>query len=109
MTDVMARAAQAYSSDVAAIGQEMADFAQTRLEHNIALGESLMRCHTLADMAGVQQHWLKETTEEYAVEARKLMELGSNLMRKSLAPMGRAAAQAAAEAVTSKDENPKQA
>lgn len=93
--DLMSRAGQAYTSGVAAIGEEMASFMQTRLQQNIALGESLTRCHTLTDMANVQRDWMKETTEEYAAEARKLIELSSNLMRESWQPVEQAARESA--------------
>lgn len=103
--DAMSRASKAYSSGFAAIGEEMASFMQTRLQHNIALGESLARCHTLTDVAKLQRDWLQETTEEYAAEAQKLMELGSSLMRETLTPVE----QAAAEAVAAQVEESKQA
>ena len=89
--DVVTRAGQAYSSGVAAIGEEVATFVQTRLQHNLALGEALARCHTLTDVTNVQRDWMKEAAQEYADETRKLMELGSNLMRESWNPLERTA------------------
>ena len=92
--DIMTRAGQAYAEGVAAIGEEMASFMQTRLQHNMALGDSLTRCHTWTDVAEVQRDWLKEATEEYAAESQKLMEMGSKLMRESWAPVEQVATEA---------------
>lgn len=88
----VSNAGQAYMNGLAAINQEMASFLQARLRHDIELGESLARCRTLADATKVQSDWLKRTTEEYAAETQKLVELGSGLMRESWMPLEQSAA-----------------
>lgn len=84
--DDVANAGQAYINGIAAVNQEIAGFLQARLQHDIALGESLARCRTLADATRVQNDWLKQAHDDYTAESHKLFELGSSLMRASLAP-----------------------
>lgn len=83
--DAFTQAGQAYFNGLAAINQEMASFMQTRLRHDMELGESLARCRSLADATKVQSEWLKQATDDYAAETRKLVEMSSGLMRESLA------------------------
>ena len=91
-------AGQAYVNGLAAINREMASFLQARLRRDIELGESLARCRTLADATEVQNDWLKRTTEDYASETQKLVELGSGLMRESWMPLEQSAASLQAQA-----------
>ena len=90
-------AGQAYVNGLAALNQEMASFLQARLRRDIELGEALARCRTLADATDVQNEWLKRTTEDYASESQKLMELGSGLMRESWMPLEESAASLGAQ------------
>jgi hypothetical protein len=79
--DEVSNASQAYVNGVAAVNQEIADFLQTRLKHDIALGEALARCRTLAEATQAQGEWLKQATDDYTAETQKLFDLGSRLMR----------------------------
>lgn len=85
--DDVTNASQAYVNEVAAVNQEMANFLQTRLRHDIELGEALSRCRTLADATKLQGDWLKQAMNDYTAEAQKLFELGSTLMRGGWTPM----------------------
>jgi len=76
----VANASQAYVDGIAAVNQEIANFLQTRLQHDIALGESLARCRTLADASKAQSDWLRQAHDDYSAETQKLFELGSRLM-----------------------------
>jgi hypothetical protein len=96
--DDVANASQAYINGIAAVNREIASFLQARFQHDIALGESLARCRTLADASKVQNDWLKQAHDDYTAESHKLFELGSSLMRASSAP---AAATRSAKADTS--------
>ena len=85
-------AGQAYVNGLAAINQEMASFLQARLRRDIELGESLSRCRTLADASDVQSDWLKRTSEDYASETRRLVEIGTGLLRESWMPLEQSSA-----------------
>lgn len=87
----VANASQAYMSGIAAVNQEIASFLQTRLQHDIALGESLARCRTLADASKAQSDWLRQAHDDYSAESQKLFELGSRLMSGSWMPAADAA------------------
>jgi|GEM_PF-2966350 len=85
--DGVNNASQEYVKSVAEVNQEIANFVQSRLRHDIALGESLARCRTLADATKAQGDWLKQATDDYAAETQKLFELGSRLMGGSWMPL----------------------
>lgn len=90
--DDVTNASQAYVNGVAAVNQEIANFLQTRLKHDIALGEALARCRTLAEATEAQGDWLKQATDDYTAETQKLFDLGSTLMRGGWTPTERAGA-----------------
>ena len=77
--DAMVQAGQAYVEGVVELNQELAGFVQTRWKRDLELGESLARCRDLSDFTNVQRAWLEETTEQYAAETQKLVELGTKL------------------------------
>lgn len=84
--DDVSNASQAYVNGVAAVNQEIANFLQTRLKHDMALGEALARCRTLAEATKAQSDWFKQAADDYTAETQKLFELGSSLMRGGWAP-----------------------
>lgn len=84
--DDVTNAGQAYVNGVAAVNQEIANFLQTRLRHDLALGEALARCRTLAEATKAQSDWLKQASDDYTAETQKLFDLGSSLMRGGWAP-----------------------
>ncbi len=87
--DEVTDASQAYVEGVAAVNQEIAKFLQTRLSRDIALGESLARCRTLAEATKAQGDWLKQATDDYTAETQRLFDLGSRLMRGGWTPTER--------------------
>jgi hypothetical protein len=95
--DGVNNAGQEYVKSVAEVNQEIANFVQNRLRHDIALGESLSRCRTLADATKAQGDWLKQATDDYAAETQKLFELGSRLMRGSWMPLQESGAKPGAD------------
>lgn len=84
--DDMRNASQAYVNGVAAVNQEIANFLQTRLKHDIELGEALARCRTLAEASKAQGDWIKQATDDYTAETQKLFDLGSRLMQGGWTP-----------------------
>jgi hypothetical protein len=90
--DDVSKASQAYMNGVAAVNQEIANFLQTRLRHDIELGESLARCRTLTEATRAQGDWLKQATDDYTAETQKLFELGSTLMSGAWTPMDKSKA-----------------
>ena len=78
-----AQAGQAYMEGVMELNREFARFVQSRLQRDLELGRSLAGCRALSEFTDIQQRWLKETTEQYAAETQKLVELGAQLASKS--------------------------
>lgn len=80
----MTEAGQAYAKSFTEVNQEIANFLQTRLRHDVEFAESLARCRTLSEATNLQSEWLKQAADEYSREAQKLFALGSSLMQENL-------------------------
>lgn len=95
--DDVTSASQAYFNGIAVVNQEIANFLQSRLQHDVALGEALARCRTLAEATKAQSDWLKQASDDYTAETQKLFELGATLMSGGWRPVEKAKAAPKAE------------
>lgn len=58
-------------------GQELMDFAASRLRKDTELGESLSKCRSWDETAEVQSAWMRTAFDDYARETEKVMEIVS--------------------------------
>ncbi|WP_162913187.1 phasin family protein [Rhodospirillaceae bacterium SYSU D60014] len=85
--DAMVKASDAMLKGVAALGQEMVDFANTRVKQNLETSQSLMGCNDLSQAFGLQCDFARTATQHYLQEANKLMNLTASMTRQSWAPL----------------------
>lgn len=85
--DAMVRSSDAMLKGMAALGQEMVDFANTRVKQNLETSQSLMGCKDMSQAFGLQCDFARTTTQHYLQEASKLMNLTASMTRQSWAPL----------------------
>lgn len=62
-------------------GQELLEFATSRMRNSSEMGKSLSKCRTLNETAEVQTRWLKSMYDDYAREASRIIEIMSSAAR----------------------------
>lgn len=77
----------AYLRGVVTLNQEVNEFINKRLEHDAELTRALGKCKDWTEAAELQQNWFREASEEYAANAKKLMEMTTQLMNETWAPL----------------------
>jgi hypothetical protein len=78
---------------------EVARFAQTRLQRNSELAEAAARCRDLNDFVGLQQEWLKLAGQDYAQQSARMMGIATRMTQDWMQPMTRLWGAAAAGAL----------
>lgn len=73
----LARANAALVKSAVAVCEEMVDFANTRLRHNIETGETLRHCKSPAEILEAQAEYARRAAEQYLAEPVKLMDLAA--------------------------------
>jgi hypothetical protein len=81
------KSSEALWSGMAAIGQEMMQFASTRLRENMELSGSVMQCGDPREAFRLECDYAKTTTQQYLDEASKLMGLTAEMSQRSWAPI----------------------
>ncbi len=82
-----AHVSQTLLESAAALNQEIARFANERLEADAQLLQRLPRCTNWEDTVGVQTDFARAASEAYSAEIPKLMEKGSQCCAAALAPI----------------------
>ena len=95
--EVFRQACQAYATGLATLNGELMSFVNTRLKHDADLGQALAKCSNWADAANLQQEWAQKASQEYLLEAGKLMEVASKVAQESWQPVSAKAEQAIKE------------
>lgn len=85
--DAMMKAGDAMLKGMAALGQEMVDFANTRVKQNLETSQSLMSCDDMSRAFGLQCDFARTATQHYLQETSKLMNLTASMTRQSWAPL----------------------
>jgi hypothetical protein len=85
------QSSEALWSGMAAIGQEMMQFASTRLRENMELSGSVMQCGDPREAFRLECDYTKTMTQQYLDEASKLMRLTAETSHRSWAPIEDAA------------------
>lgn len=89
MADAMAECGEACSKGFAQWQDEVARFAQSRLQRNSELAEAMTRCRDLNDMVGLQQEWLKASGQDYLQQTARMMGIASRITQDWMQPMAR--------------------
>ena len=89
MLGPLGEAGSAYLRGVVSLNREITNFINKRLEHDAELSRALGQCKDWQEAAELQQGWFREASEEYAANARKLMEMTTQLMNETWAPLQR--------------------
>jgi len=81
------QANEAMLAGMAEFGREMIAFGNTRLRQDMATSESLMCCTDAEKAFRLQCDFARTTSEQYFVEADKLMKLANKMAQECWAPL----------------------
>jgi len=85
----MAECSEVCSKSFAEWQEEIARFAQTRLQRNGEVAEAAAGCRDINDFIGLQQEWLKTASQDYLQETARMMGLASRMTQDWMQPMTR--------------------
>ncbi len=85
--NALLQASEAMLTGMAAIGQEMVQFAQTRLRENMTLSGAVMQCSDPNEAFRIECDYARSATQQYLDEAGKIMGLTADLSQRSWAPI----------------------
>jgi hypothetical protein len=77
MANTFARASQAYLQGITSLNSEVADFVAERWRCDLNLSQSIAHCENWAQVASLQQDWIRRAAQDYLGEVTKLMQLAS--------------------------------
>lgn len=89
LNEALAACGEACSKGFSQWQDEVARFAQTRLQRNSALAEGMARCRDLKDVAGLHQEWLKDASQDYLQQSARMVSLAGRLTQEWMGPMVR--------------------
>jgi hypothetical protein len=89
LADAVAECGEACSKGFAQWQDEVARFAQGRLQRNSELAEAMARCRDVNDMVGLHQEWLKTASQDYMQQTARMMGIASRLTQDWMQPMTR--------------------
>jgi hypothetical protein len=69
---------------MAKVQKEVVDFVSTRIRQDLETQQELLRCRSFDDLRDVQTKFVKTAMEQYAAESQRLMQLGSEVFRRSV-------------------------
>ena len=87
MMGALGEVGNAYLRGVVSLNQEVTSFINKRLEHDAEFSRALGKCKDWKEATELQQAWFREASEEYAANARTLMEMTTKLMNETFAPL----------------------
>ena len=82
--ETMEAAGQAVIEGVTRFRRELADFVSERIRHDMETQKAMLRCRSLDEFREVQAEFLRTAVDQYSAEASKLMQLGTEMMQRSL-------------------------
>src|SRR5262249_59849451 len=83
----LVRASEALWTGMTAIGQEMAQFASTRLRENMDLSGSVMQCGDPREAFRLECDYARNATRQYLDETSKLLGIAAETSQRSWAPI----------------------
>ena len=88
------RAGNTWLKGIGSLNEEMLSFSQEQIGKCMEAGQSLLKCSTLDQAINAQQSIARGTLESYYREANKLLDLTSDIARRTLVEAGGEAAAA---------------
>jgi hypothetical protein len=85
----MAECSEVCTKSFAEWQEEIARFAQARMQRNGEVAEAAARCRDVNDFIGLQQEWLKTASQDYLQETARIMGLASRMTQDWMQPMTR--------------------
>ncbi|MGH6933763.1 MAG: phasin family protein [Dongiaceae bacterium] len=85
--DALMKSSEALWAGMAQIGQEMVQFASSRLKENVELSGSVMQCGDPHEAFRMECDHARSATKRYLDEASKLMSLAAEVSQRSWAPI----------------------
>ena len=83
----LVRSGEALWTGMTAMGQEMAQFASTRLRENMDLSGSVMQCGDPREAFRLECDYARNATRQYLDEANKLLGIAAETSQRSWAPI----------------------
>ncbi len=65
------------------VGRQLADFADTRIRHDIEMQSALMNCRSLGELSSVYARFVREAMAQYSAEASRTLRTGAAAALKS--------------------------
>ena len=90
------RAGDIWIKGLGSLNEEMVTFSQQQMKKAMEASQSLLQCSTFDQMLSTQQELARGTIESYSREANKLLDLTSDIARKTWAQGEKSVAPAAA-------------
>jgi hypothetical protein len=81
------KASEALWTGMAAIGQEMMQFASARMRENLDLSGSVMQCGDPREAFRLECDYARNATRQYLDEANKLLTIAADTSQRSWAPI----------------------
>ena len=78
---------QDYLCAATEINKELMEFITRRWARDAQLGEALAHCEKMEDVLQLQQDWIRQSSEEYADEARRMIVIMSQIGGQHWLPM----------------------
>jgi hypothetical protein len=85
--EAIMQANEAMLAGMAELGREMMAFSNARLQQDMAASESLMCCSDAGEAFRLQCDFARTASEQYFVEADKLMKLANKMAEECWAPL----------------------
>lgn len=83
----LVKASEALWSGMANIGQEMMQFASTRMRENIDLSGSVLQCGDPREAFRLECDYARNATKQYLDEANKLLTIAADTSQRTWAPI----------------------
>ena len=81
------KAGEAMFNGMMTLGQEVSDFATSRLRENMEFTSTVMRCGDPQEAVRLEMDYARHATQQYLTEASKLMQIAQEFSQKGWAPL----------------------
>jgi hypothetical protein len=81
------KASEAMFNGFMTLGQEVSDFATSRLRENMEFTSTVMRCGDPQEAVRLEMDYARHATQQYLTEASKLMQIAQDFSQKGWAPL----------------------
>jgi hypothetical protein len=81
------KASEAMFNGMMTLGQEVSEFATSRLRENMEFTSTVMRCGDPQEAVRLEMDYARHATQQYLTEASKLMQIAQEFSQKGWAPL----------------------